>query len=386
VSVDLSVEYAGLRLANPLVVASAGITGSKERVLRCAEAGAGAVVLKTCFQEPLHAKSPTPRFTLIRRALGRYSSTTLYSYEQGYEHGLDAYLELIADCKREAGIPVIASIGCLDADHWRQWARAVEEAGADALELNTSCPHGHLVTEQSDRLRELLVEAITAAKSATRIPVIAKQSPQMSDPVVTALTCERAGADGICQFSRFPGLEIDPEAERPIMHQGTAGHGGPWSIHYALYWISLTYPRLAIPISGCGGVVCADDVVKYLLVGANNVQVCSAVIVEGYEVLRRLLSGLTRWMERKGYPDLASFRGRAVGNIKTMAEVDRRRLVVAAIDPDKCNGCGLCRRVCIYWAVTEDGEGRYRVGEACDGCGLCAQLCPAAAIRMVPRD
>ncbi len=382
---QLQVNYGGLKLANPIIVASAGITGSKERVLRCAENGAGAVVLKTCFQEELHAKSPTPRFEIIRRKLGRYTSTTLYSYEQGYEHGLGSYLEMIRDLKRETDMPIIASIGGLDDEHWVDWCRLVQEAGADAVELNTSCPHGHIFLEGSDHLRTIVSHVTEIVKQAVRIPVFTKMSPQMSDPLANALAFEKAGADGVVMFSRFPGIDIDTETEHPILHGGSGGHGGPWAIHYALYWISLTYPVLRIPISGCGGVISADDVVKYLLVGANTVQVASAVIVEGYGIIRKLRDGLEAWMNRRGYADLASFRGRAVPRIKKMQDVDRRKLVRALINPDLCNGCGICQRACIYDAAIGQNE-CFVVNDRCDGCGLCPHLCPTGAITMVPRE
>jgi dihydroorotate dehydrogenase (fumarate) len=206
----------------------------------------------------------------------------------------------------------------------------------------------------------------------------------MSDPAVVARLAQEAGADAVTMFSRFPGLDIDVDKEEAVLHGGTAGHGGPWAIHYALYWINLVHPGLSIPISGCGGVLNGEDVVKYVLAGSTTIQTAMAIIMQGYEVIDRLNRELGEWMDRHGYATLGDFRGAVNRKVKTMAQVAREKTVRARIDEAKCNGCGLCERVCIYFAIGHDGK-TYRVGEKCDGCGLCPQLCPQNCIAMVPR-
>jgi len=382
---DLTVDFAGLRLRSPIIAASAGITGNAERLKRAQDHGVGSVVMKTVFEEPLMADSPTPRFAIIQRKAGTNRSTTLYSYEQGYEYGIEAYCEEIRKAKRFLEIPVIASVGGVSDEIWTKWGRMVEEAGADAIELNLSCPHGPIVLHQTNRIAEVIDHTVRLMKRTLKIPVIAKMTPQMSDPSVVARMIEEAGADAATMFSRFPGLDVDVEAERPILHGGTAGHGGPWAIHYALYWINLTHPHLSIPISGCGGVINGEDVVKYILAGATTVQTAMAIYMQGYEVIDRLNRELAGWMDRHGYATPADFRGALHPKVKTMAQVDRRKVVRARIDQEKCTGCGVCERVCIYFAVRHEGR-RYEIGDQCDGCGLCPQLCPQECIAMVPRD
>ncbi|MDI3280639.1 MAG: dihydroorotate dehydrogenase, partial [Bacillota bacterium] len=168
------------------------------------------------------------------------------------------------------------------------------------------------------------------------------------------------------------------------MHGGFAGHGGLWAIHYALRWIVVTAPAVRIPISASGGAASGEDVVKYLLVGANNVQVCTAIYVEGFEVLQRIKAGLEEFMARKGYERLDDFRGKVCGTVLPMQEVDRSFKVVAAIEAEKCTGCGLCQRICLFDGPEPQGQ-KYVIGPGCRGCGLCAELCPPRAIALVPR-
>jgi dihydroorotate dehydrogenase (fumarate) len=186
-------------------------------------------------------------------------------------------------------------------------------------------------------------------------------------------------------FNRFTGLDVDIEAERPIMHGGYAGHGGPWAMLYPLRWISEISPQTSLDISATGGAVSADDIIKYLLAGANNVQVCTAIYLSGFKVLGELNDGLVRWMARKGYESIDEFRGKVSGSkILGTEQVDREHHHVAEVDPELCVGCGICRDVCLYFAP-EIIEKKAIITERCDGCGLCACLCPRSAISMVKK-
>jgi dihydroorotate dehydrogenase (fumarate) len=377
--VDLTTPYAGLTLRNPLVIAPAGITGTAELARRAEDAGAGAVVMKSLFEDPIpRTGDPSPHMRLLERRAGRYRATTFYSYEQCSPYDEERYAEEIRRAKERVDIPVIASLDCVTEEGWTRYARLVEDAGADAMEIK-SCPHGlHQMTGGE------LTEAMTIVADATQLPVIPKLLPQDTNPLRTVLDLERAGADAVVMFNRFSGLEIDVEAEQPAMHGGYAGHGGPWSIYYCLRWIATAHPHLSIPIAGSGGVWNGIDVVKYLLAGATAVQVCSAVCLQGYEIVPQLLQGLQEWMERKGYSSPAEFRGRAAQRVLGLQEIDRRQLVRAGIDVQTCTSCGLCHRVCIYSAIGSEPE--YHVlSQECVGCGLCAEVCPVGAIAMVER-
>lgn len=380
---DLAVQCCGLTLRNPLVAAAAGVTETADRLKRCEDAGCGAAIIKSYFEYEPARHSPTPRFAVIRDRLGRDKSFTLYSFEQANVYGLEEFAGQIAQARQSCEMPIIASLNCNTEERWQEGARLVEQAGAHAIELNVSCPHGTHVMSHADMMAEM-TRALRAVKEAVSIPAIPKLSPQLSQPGAVAHALAEAGADAVTMFNRFTGLDIDLQTQEPILHGGYAGHGGPWSIHYVLRWISDVSPGLPVPILASGGVSDGGDVAKFILAGATLVQTCTAMVMEGYEVIGKLLGGLTDFMEQHGYESLAQFRGLVCDRIKGNDDIDRVKRLTAEIDPLKCLNCGLCGRVCIYRAPVAEGRAHRIPAEACDGCGLCAQLCPAQAIAMTP--
>ena len=385
---DLTTTFCGLRLRNPLIAAAAGTTETAERLKRCEDNGIGAAIIKSYFEYEPARHSPTPRFAVIRDHLGRDRSFCLYSFEQANVYGLERFAEEIARAKAMCEIPIVASLNCLTAERWEEGTRLVTAAGADAIELNVSCPHGVHIMSHADMMNEM-TGALRTVKAATPIPAIPKMSPQLSQPLAVAQALAEAGADAVTMFNRFTGLDVDLETEAPIMHGGYAGHGGPWALHYVLRWISEASPKLPIPIMSSGGVSDGGDVAKLILAGAQTVQTCTAIVMQGYEVIGKLLQGLTEFMDRKGYATCDDFRGKVCNRIKGNDDVDRVKRLVAEVDAAKCVSCGLCGRVCIYDAP-QSGQGHAIIAEeACDGCGLCGQLCPVQAIAMrtlaVPR-
>jgi dihydroorotate dehydrogenase (fumarate) len=381
----LKVNYGGLELDSPIIIASAGVTKAYENVAKADRYGAGAVVLKTKFQEELMAHSPTPRFTIIKRGGKDYGSTTNMSYEQGYEYSIEAYCNEIRKCKENLRIKVIASIGCSTADYWEKWAKLVEAAGADAIEMNLSCPHSDYVMGSLGRINQMVEDFVPVVKGAVKIPVFTKLTPQIENPVITAAIMERCGSDGVVAFSRCLGMDIDIEAQNPVMHGGYGGHGGPWSIHYALRWISDMYPKLNMPISGCGGVVEWQDIVKLILAGSTTVQVCFLIYTYGYSVIEKLNEGLVAYMDKKGYNSIEDFRGIVTGSkIKTLKTVSREKTLIAVIDESKCVGCGRCTDICIFDGISYENK-KAIVNQKCDGCGLCPYFCPAKAITMIKK-
>jgi dihydroorotate dehydrogenase (fumarate) len=380
---DLTVNTLGLTFRNPIVAAAAGTTETADRLKRCEDAGCGAAIIKSYFEYEPARHSPTPRFTVIRDSLGRDKSFCLYSFEQANVYGLDEFAEEIRRAKESCEIPILASLNCVTEERWREAAKLVEQAGADAIELNVSCPHGVHAMSHADMMCEM-TRALRAVKESVAIPAIPKMSPQLSQPGAVAQDLAAAGADAVTMFNRFTGLDIDLDTERPIMHGGYAGHGGPWAIHYVLRWITDVSPQLSVPIMSSGGVSDGGDVAKLILAGATLVQTCTAIVMQGYGVVGKLLAGLTEFMEKKGYARLEDFRGAVCARIKTNDEIDRLKRHVAEIEPDKCVKCGLCAKVCIYDAPQEEKKTYVIPEAACDGCGLCPELCPTKAITMRP--
>ncbi len=336
--VDLKTEFAGLELNNPIVVSSAGITETVEKMRRCQESGAAAVVIKSYFEQEVCRKDPSPRYHLIHHDMGREKTFTFFSYEQASEWDIDRYAEEVARAKAELDIKILPSINCITLEGWVEAARKVADAGADAIELNTSCPHGS-ITFRGGAVEETIFKAVAAVREAVELPLVAKISPALTSPIGVVNRLQEIGVNAVTIFNRMTGLEIDTESESPVMHGGYAGHGGPWAIQYPLRWISEIAPKLGIEIAGSGGVTTGLDAVKYILAGAQVVQVCSAVVLNGYEVIREILRGLEHWMDRKGYHDLASFRGRAAQKIVGTEEVDRTRKFTAIIHPETHAPC-----------------------------------------------
>ncbi len=381
-AVDPSITYAGIELRNPLVVAPAGISGTVRRMKKAEARGCGAIVVKTLFEDEVTRSSPTPRFKAIRSKAGSRDSFILYSYEQASPYKPERYAREIERARAEIGIPIIASVGCASDEGWVSYARQVEEAGADAVELNISCPHGRPMLSDED-ISGAMRDITMLVKENTSIPVIPKMTPQVTSPPAVAVALQNAGADALVMFNRFTGLDIDLGAERPIMHGGFAGHGGPWSLHYVLRWLVSVYPKIRIPIAASGGIWSGEDIAKAILAGATAAEMCSAIVVEGYGKISQALAELEAFMESKAYGSIHQFRGNASGRVLSTDQIDRGKRVVAAIDDGMCTSCGLCQRICIYEAVKQL-NGRYGITKGCQGCGLCAELCPAMAISMGP--
>ena len=337
--VDLSVNFVGIELCSPLIVASAGITEKLELLRRCREHGAGGAVMKSLFEKEICRTSPTPRFQIIKHELPGAETFTLYSYEQASEWDVARYAEEVHRATEElSDFLVIPSINCYTDEGWASYAQAMEQAGARAIELNTSCPHGS-ITFSGHEVEETIFRAVRIAREAVSIPIIVKISPMLTNPGNVVAELEKIGVQGGTIFNRMTAIEIDVEQEKPVLHGGYAGHGGPWAIHYPLRWISQIAPQTKLDIAGSGGVATGEDVVKYLLAGATVVQTCTAVVLRGYEVLEELRAGLERWMEGKGYRRLAEFRGKICAKILDTEEVDRRHTLIARVQRPESPPC-----------------------------------------------
>ena len=352
---NLRTQYVGLDLVSPIIVASAGITETVERMRRCEENGAGAVVMKSYFEEVISRKSPTPRFRVLEHNLGKdrtfrlrpsaslrtcsRQAFTLMSYEQASSWDIGRYAQEVSDAKAKLRtLKVIPSLNCITEEGWVQSAQLLEQAGADAIELNTSCPHGS-ITFRGGRVEQTIVDTVRAVRAAVSLPLVAKISPMLTSPIGLVKALEEIGADGVTLFNRMTGLDVDVHEEKPTMPGGYAGHGGPWAIQYPLRWISEIRPQTRLNIAGSGGVTSYEDVVKYLLVGATVVQTCTAVVMHGYEILQDFVRGLERYMDEKGYETIDTFRGRASTRILGTHEIDRRKKAVAYIDPKPTAPC-----------------------------------------------
>ena len=357
---NLEARFAGLTLINPIVVSSAGITETAERMRKCQDDGAAAVVMKSYFEKEVSRQSPTPRFKVIRHDLRkRHKTFTLFSYEQASEWDIERYAQEVVKAKAELTIKIIPSINCITDEGWVESARLLERAGADAIELNTSCPHGS-ITFAGGAVEETICRTVRLVREAVSVPVVAKISPMLTSPLTLVKALEETGIQGVTIFNRMTALEIDIDSEEPIMHGGYAGHGGPWAILYPLRWISEVRPQVKLDVAGSGGVANWEDVVKYILAGATVVQTCTAVVMNGYGIVRDLVNGLEQYMDAKGYETLDDFRGRVTERIISTEEVDRRHRFRAEIQhrlPAPCtNACPAGVPAQAYVSLTAEGK------------------------------
>ncbi len=382
---DLTTKYLGLTLKNPIIVSSSGLTKDIAHLQRCAGAGCGAAVMKSLFEAEVARRDPTPCYRFIRRgdAVGG-DAVAFYSYEQASDWGPDRYAEEVKLANEELDIPVIPSINCVTIEGWRNYAKRMQDTGAQAIELNVSCPYGS-VTSGGENAEDLMLKSVEAALDAVSIPVAVKLPGRLTSPERVVARLEAMGVKGVVMFNRFAGLDIDIETEMPVMHGGAAGHGGAFSIHYPLLWVSRISPAAKLDIAASGGVYYAEDVIKYILAGADVVQVCTAIYMYGYELIGKLMAGLTFWMDAKGYREIDAFRGKVSGDaVADMYNVDRERKCYFVIDSETCTGCGLCKERCLHDAIIEEDASYKIINRECVACGFCAEICPAGAIAMFP--
>ena len=390
-AVDLSVDICGLTFKNPIIVASGTRTGSSRHILKCFEHGAAGAVTKTITYDVMHRIQPKPRMHVVNpedALRGRFYS--FYSIELMSEHSPEKWIEEIRKIKRESsrheGV-LIASIAGRTFEEWEKLARLVEEAGADMIEVNSSCPHigekGALMGRAAAYNQQTLSQIIRTVKKASSVPVIGKITLHGANPVELARTMFSSGADAVVSTARFQGLIIDVDSMKPILWGGFGGYGGPWQLPISLGWTAhIVKENFGKPIIGSGGIAKWEDVVSFLLVGASAVQTCTAVIIEGYGVIQKMLRGMTKWMESKGFQQIKEFSGLALEKIIPLERLERRKIFRVLVDSDKCTGCGKCVQLCPYEAISLDENSKAVIGPECDNCGLCVSICPFKALSL----
>ncbi len=374
---DISITYLGLKLDSPLIAASSGMTRDIARLHRCREAGFGAAVMKSLFEDETSRVDPAPCYSLIKRG----DASVFYSFEQASDWGPERYAEEIQRANTELEIPVIPSINCITRDGWRDYAKRMQDAGAPAIELNVSCPYGS-VTANGDIAESVIYRAVEAVLDAVSIPVAVKLPGRLTSIELVVTELEFMGVRGVVMFNRFAGLDIDIENERPIMHGGAAGHGGAFAFHFPMLWVSRISPATGMDVAASGGTTSAADVIKYLLAGAGAVQVCTAIYMNGYEVAGKFIAGLKAWMDLKGYPNVAAFRGKVSGgSVLGSSEIVRGQKIPHHIDVELCISCDICRQRCPHESISNE-DGVYKIIPAtCVSCGFCVQVCPVGAVR-----
>ena len=305
---DLATRYLGLALRNPIVASPSPLSKSLEGVQRLADAGVGAVVLYSLFEEELRREA---ELNARLADAGTDSFAEALSYlPAGAEDESSAthprrYLSLLERAVAAVEIPVIASLNGVTPDGWVQYARAMQDAGAAAIELNIYyVPSDPQISGREVEQRHL--DVLSRVKQAVSVPVAVKLSPYFSSLSEMALALDRAGADGLVLFNRFLQPDIDVEA---LTFVPTAGLSTPSEARLPQTWIALLRGQVHASLAATTGVETPDDVAKYLLAGADAVMSTSALLRHGPGHATWLLGGLTEWMARKGFAGVEDFRG-----------------------------------------------------------------------------
>jgi dihydroorotate dehydrogenase subfamily 1 len=365
----LSVNFAGLQLDSPLIVASGPPTWSGAAMARCTRLGAGAVITKTIVRNP--KQNPCPRIAVRGRGM--------QNIERYTEHSVEEWGEEIAEAKK-AGAIIFASLMGESIEEVLQLAEQLQKFGVHGLELGISCPHGssgRIVGTNPD----LVFEYTEKLVSTSSVPVMVKLSPNVSDITEIAMAAESGGADALSAIDSIRCLlGVDIETGTPFL-PAFGGYSGQAIKPIALGHVASIAASVNIPVSGIGGIQSAEDAIEHMFLGASTFQVCTGILIKGTGLISDINEGLKTYMKRHDHRSVKNFTGRALPQIISYEKINKTPRS-AVISEDKCTGCGKCR-TCVYDAV-DCVNGVFSISpDRCTGCGTCAWLCPAKAIRMV---
>lgn len=389
---DLSIDFLGVHFDNPFCLASSPVGNCYEMCRKAYQAGWGGVYFKSVAPASFAINEVSPRFDTLKKEGTDFVG--FKNMEQTSERPFEDSMADMARLKKEFPNKVlIASImGPTEAD-WTELARRATATGADMLELNFSCPQmtTHAMGSDVGTNPELCEKYVAAAKRGTDLPIVAKMTPNITDMVPSAEAALRGGAAGISAINTvksIANLDLQNLVGMPMIDgkSSASGYSGKAVKPIALRFVNELYKRIpGVQISGIGGIETWEDAAEFILLGARNLQVCTAIMEYGYRIIDDLTSGLAYYMEERGVDHLEDLVGLASENMLPAEELDRTYKVYPAFDMDKCVGCGRCYVSCYdgaHQALAWDEEKRRPVldRERCVGCHLCALVCPARAI------
>lgn len=406
-AVDLSVEFAGIKFANPFLLASAPPSNPRSGAFqRALEAGWGGAVTRTApvggdFRGHKGYKtrgwvSRETRFVDRPPAMYALQNSTWVLYRSVDSVTPAGYRETIEEAKK-AGLPIGVSVASVRTDYWVQLVKGAEEAGADFVEMNMGAAYMPRFGVRVYRDPKLAAEAVAEVKRSCKIPIVVKTNAFLFREELQELAqaLEKAGADGISVTNTLPGLiGVDIETGKPIAtlidekgnERGSYGPiSGPAIKPFALRAVTDIVQAVKIPVSAIGGINDWESAVEFLMVGAHHVQIGTAAMLYGYGMAKDLVDGLTGFMERKGYRTIDDFRG--ITTDKYMADGHLGGMfsqpVKMEVDAEKCTACGRCVLACESTATSAmslAGGIAECDQELCIRCYMCRLVCPEGAV------
>ena len=396
---DLSITFMGVRFPNPFCLSSSPVGNCYDMCAKAYESGWGGVVFKTIGPKHYLIDEVSPRFDALTKEGEPFVG--FKNMEQIAEHSLE---ENLADLRRlKANYPdkvLIASIMGSNEEDWETLARLVTEAGADMIELNFSCPQmtSHAMGSDVGSNPELCRKYCQAVARGTKLPFMAKMTPNITDMCDPAIASIEGGANGISAINTVKSiinLDLDHKVGLPIIDgkSSISGYSGKAVKPIALRFIQQmrSNPKLKdVEISGIGGIETWMDAAEFILLGAKTLQVTTAIMQYGYRIVEDLCEGLSFYMEEQGVDSLEELVGLANKNIIPAEELNRDYVVYPKIDTERCVGCGRCVISC-YDGAHQAMEWNAKTRkpncnhDKCVGCLLCGLVCPVGAIRLGER-
>jgi dihydroorotate dehydrogenase (fumarate) len=324
---DLKTSYMGMELDNPIVVSSSGITGSIEGVKRCVDAGAGAVVLKSMFEELILAQSDD-----IEQDLSSFEHPEALDYvraEIGMRLGPLPYLEFIEEARKSVSVPVMASVNCVTPNWWVPYAKRIESAGASALELNISHFPRSTEGEDSGAIEKRYTEIVQKVSKSVSIPVAVKLGFYFTSLWDVIEDVVRAGAKALVLFNRYYAVDVDLDNRIVVP---AVKLSAPAEMLLPLRWVGLAAGKLDCDVAVSTGIHDGRSIAKALMMGANVVQVCSALYRNGPEYVDELKSGLSSWLDEEKFGSVEEIRGLAMKNTKEEGNLLNRLQYVKALE------------------------------------------------------
>ncbi len=391
---NLATNFLGIKSPNPFWLASAPPTDKAYNVERAFKAGWGGVVWKTLGEEgPPVVNVNGPRYGAIwgadRRLLG------LNNIELITDRDIEINLQEMKQVKKNwPDRALIASlmVPC-DEESWRKILKRVEETDCDGVELNFGCPHGMSERGMGGAVGQVpeYIEMIARwCKAHTRMPVIVKLTPNITDVRKPARAAFKGGADAVSlinTINSITSVNLDTFSPEPSI-DGKGSHGGycgPAVKPIALSMVSEIARDMetrGLPISGIGGITTWRDAAEFIAMGCGTVQVCTAAMTYGFKIVQEMTDGLSEWMDQKGYKSLSDFQGMAVPNVTDWQYLNLNYVTKAHINQEACIQCGRCYAACedtSHQAIMsmKDGKRHFEVmDDECVGCNLCVNVCP----------
>lgn len=321
---DLSTKYLGLQLRNPLIVASCSLVKTVDGAQRCDDAGAGAVVLKSLFEEQIEADTKELEKHVW---IAGHPEAFDYVREIGTELGSRDYLKLVEGTKKKLSIPVIASLNCITPKWWTEYAKKIEAAGADALELNIAVLPSD-PNRSSDEIERLYFNILEGVRKSIKIPIAVKIGPYFTSMARMAHELCNRGASALVIFNRFYQFDINIDKLELVPGYRLSSRE---EINLPLRWISLLAGHVKCDLAAATGVHDGTGVIKQLLAGASAIQICSTLYLNGVEYIGNILSQIRTWMNKHNFQSVEQIKGKLSQEVSDRPEFYERLQYIKAL-------------------------------------------------------